>query len=49
MSEFIAVIRAKKLENLPQPDIRGLQDTGTDPYLRFVHVNLAEQVMQLTP
>lgn len=49
MSEFIAVVRAKKLENLPQPDVCGLQDTGTDADLRFVEEDLAEQVMQLTP
>jgi hypothetical protein len=49
MSEFIAVVRAKKLENLPQPDVRGLEDTGANPNLRLVHINLAEQVMQFTP
>lgn len=49
MSAFIAVVRAKKLENLPQPDIGGLKDTGTDPNLRFVQKDLAEQVVELTP
>ena len=49
MSEFIAVVRAKKLENLPQPDVVRLQDAGADPDLRFVHVDLAEDVVELTP
>jgi hypothetical protein len=48
MSAFITVIRAKKLENLPQPDIGRGQDTGTDAKLRRVEVELTEQVMELS-
>jgi hypothetical protein len=49
MSAFIAVVWAKKLKNLPQPDVRGLQNTGTHPNLGCMEVNLAKQVMELTP
>ncbi len=49
MSEFIAVVRAKKLENLPQPDVGRLQDARADPDLRFMEEDLAEQVVKLTP
>ena len=49
MSAFIAVVRAKKLENLPQPNIGRRQDTGTNAKFRLVEVHLAEQVMELTP
>lgn len=49
MSAFIAVVRAKKLENLPQPDIGCLQDAGTDTNLGLVEVDLAEEVVELTP
>jgi hypothetical protein len=48
MSDVITVIRAKKLENLPQPDIGRGQDTGADAKLRRVEVELAEQVMELS-
>jgi hypothetical protein len=48
MSAFITVIRAKKLENLPQPDIGRGQDTGTDAKLRGVEVELAKEIMELT-
>jgi hypothetical protein len=47
MSAFITVVRAKKLENLPQPDIGCGQDTGADAKLCRVEVELAEQVMKL--
>jgi hypothetical protein len=47
MSAFITVVRAKKLKNLPQPDIGRSQDTGTDAKLRGVEVELTEQVMEL--
>jgi len=48
MSAFITVVRAKKPENLPQPDIGRGQDTGTDAKFRGVEVELAEQVMELS-
>ena len=49
MSAFIAVVRAKKLENLPQPDVRRLQDAGAHTNLGLVEVDLAEEVVELTP
>lgn len=49
MSEFIAVVRAKKLENLPQPHVVCLQDAGTDANFCRVEIDLAEEVMKLTP
>ena len=49
MSAFIAVVRAKKLENLPQPDVMRLEDAGTDTDLRFMEEDLAKQVVKLTP
>jgi hypothetical protein len=49
MSAFIAVVRAKKLENLPQPDIGCLQDAGTHTNLGLVKEDLTEQVVELTP
>ena len=49
MSAFITVVWAKKLKNFPQPDICRRQDTGTEADLRFVEINLAEDVVQFTP
>jgi hypothetical protein len=49
MSAFIAVVRAKKLENLPQPDVVGLEDARTDVDLCPVKVDLADQIMQFAP
>ena len=48
MSAFIAVVRAKKLENLPQPDVMRLEDAGTDTDLRVMKEDLAKQVVKLT-
>ena len=49
MSEFIAVGGVKKLENSPQPDVRGLADTRTDVKLRGMEIQLTKGVMELTP
>lgn len=49
MSEFIAVGGVKKLKTGPQPDVRRLADTGTDAKLGGMEVNLAENIVQLTP
>jgi hypothetical protein len=49
MSEFIAVGWVKKLENSPQPDVCGLADAGTDVELGGMEVDLAEDVVNLTP
>ena len=49
MSEFIAVGGVKKLKTGPQPNVRGLADTGTDAKLGGMEVNLAENIVQLTP
>lgn len=49
MSAFIAVVRAKKLENLPQPDVMCVQDAGADTDFRFMEEDLAKQVVKLTP
>jgi hypothetical protein len=49
MSEFIAVGGVKKLKNGPQPDVRRLPDTRTDVKLGGMEVDLAENVMKLTP
>jgi hypothetical protein len=47
MSDVITVVRAKKLKNLPQPDIGCGQDTGADAKLRRVEVELAKEIMEL--
>jgi len=48
MSDVITVVRAKKLKNLPQPDIGCGQDTGADAKLRRVEVELAKEIMELS-
>ena len=49
MSEFIAVGRAKKLENRPQPDVGRGSDTGTEMDFCRMEIDLSEQVVELTP
>jgi hypothetical protein len=49
MSAFIAIRWAKKLKNLPQPEICRLADTGTEMELGGMEVDLPKNVMSFTP
>jgi hypothetical protein len=49
MSEFIAVGRAKKLKNFPQPDISRGSDARADAEFRGVEKELPEEVVDFTP